>query len=92
MVVVVYVGELFSVQLDVLVGCKDWFDNVYYGVVFCDKLIWNNIVILGLFYNVDLWDCNKNVILCVEDEMYVVVVDVCVVQLELEGNVVCIYV
>lgn len=90
--VATHAGELPSAQLDVAVGRKDWSDNVYYGAAFRDKLTWNNTATLGLSYNVDLWDRNKNATLRAEDEMHAVAADAGAAQLDLEGNVVRTYV
>ncbi|UIN23466.1 efflux transporter outer membrane subunit [Herbaspirillum frisingense] len=90
--VATHAGELPSAQLDVAVGRKDWSDNVYYGAAFRDKLTWNNTATLGLSYNVDLWDRNKNATLRAEDEMHAVAADARAAQLDLEGNVVRTYV
>ncbi|WP_413628431.1 efflux transporter outer membrane subunit [Herbaspirillum frisingense] len=90
--VATHAGELPSAQLDVAVGRKDWSDNVYYGASFRDKLTWNNTATLGLSYNVDLWDRNKNATLRAEDEMHAVAADARAAQLDLEGNVVRTYV
>ena len=90
--VATHAGELPSAQLDVAVGRKVWSDNVYYGAAFRDKLTWNNTATLGLSYNVDLWDRNKNATLRAEDEMHAVAADARAAQLDLEGNVVRTYV
>ncbi|MFJ3058357.1 efflux transporter outer membrane subunit [Herbaspirillum sp. NPDC087042] len=92
MAVVAHAGELPSAQLDVSVGRKDWSDNVYYGASFRDKLTWNNTATLGLAYNVDLWDRNKNATERAEDELHAVAADGRAAQLDLEGNVVRTYV
>lgn len=92
MAVATHAGELPSAQLDVSMGRKDWSDNVYYGAAYRDKLTWNNTATLGLSYNVDLWDRNKNATLRAEDEMHAVAADARAAQLDLEGNVVRAYV
>lgn len=92
MAVVTHAGELPSAQLDVAVGRKDWSDNVYYGASFRDKLTWNNTATLGLAYNVDLWDRNRNATERAEDEMHAVAADARAAQLDLESNVVRAYV
>jgi NodT family efflux transporter outer membrane factor (OMF) lipoprotein len=92
MAVVAHAGELPGVQLDAAVGRKDWSDNVYYGASFRDKLTWNNTATLGLSYNVDLWDRNKNATERAQDEMHAVAADARAAQLDLESNVVRAYV
>lgn len=92
MAVVAHAGELPSAQLDTAIGRKDWSDNVYYGASYRDKLTWNNTATLGLAYNLDLWDRNKNSTERAQDELHAVAADGRAAQLDLEGNVVRAYV
>ncbi|TWC65811.1 efflux transporter outer membrane subunit [Herbaspirillum sp. SJZ099] len=92
MAMVAHAGELPSAQLDAAIGRKDWSDNVYYGASFRDKLTWNNTATLGLTYNVDLWDRNKNATERAQDELHAVAADARAAQLDLESNVVRTYV